>query len=636
MQRDWAEIKMNNVGDKIIELFSNSFELILAKETCDEFITEYQINTLSLSLLEIDVIDKINARDQIAIYFFETDNAESIDYLSINVNSWNDFVYELQAKNIQQGKIKIQIGKGLQNGMLSIYSIDKFTEYINTLSLSQFFAIIDMRFTTSLVFEVQDELYPKWSTNTIAFIGKDGKYEISDMENVNRESRIKEVRNLCYHEIEKYKLLPEDLFYSQYDGNDSLQSAFIKACMIYTFSFVFDYSALKNDNYEYKLNGFRTLSGHIKVKPLSKINVNINSCKLIYEIYKWLYLGENNNDKINIARNIISLNIEKESLYINSSTFESILSNYKIYEKENVKFELSEKAYITMMGYYSDYITLLLYRFYARVTHARQVTVQDLIKLNRYELEDLYEVMQITEAIESSIDQKEIESLKSKMNEKIEDYSKNYENYFEMDMMLVIASNKNLMHRRGSDVYATVRDIASITQKRTDNIIRDITVIMDNIRKVDPKIDFKSIYRATYYTTSKNKEVRTFTMSEEGFVLLICHYDVTMIWMLANFYVEMKKLVVPKITELIIASSDMVYDAIQYHNECDKFLIQLTGVNHNKGANYVEHKEKGIIEQLNAFRKSKEQKLLHKWDPDMKYDDRQMRSYKVTPRYMDL
>ena len=304
--------------------------------------------------------------------------------------------------------------------------------------------------------------------------------------------------------------------------------------------------------------------------------------------------------------------------------------------EERAKIELSEKAYITMMGYYSDYITLQLYRFYARVTHAKQVTVQDLIKLNRYELEDLYEVMQITEKLEASLDTKETESLRSKMNEKIEEYSKNHENYFEMDIMLVIASNKNIMHRRGYDVYATVGDIATITKKRTDHIIRDIEVIMNNIRKVDPNIDFRTIYKETYYTTSKNKEVRTFTMSEEGFVLLMCHYDTTIIWMLANFYVEMKKVVVPKITELMVANSDMVYDAIQYYNECDKFLIQLVGVNHNKGVDYVERKEKGIVEQLNEFRASREQKLLRKWDPDMKYDDRQMRSYMVTPRYMDL
>ena len=385
---------MNDVSDKIIELFSNSFELILKKETCDEFITEYQINTLSLSPLERDVINKINERDQIAIYFFETDNAESIDYFSTNVNSWNDFVYELQIKNIQQGKIKIHIEKRLQNSMLSIYCIDKFTEYINTLSLSRFFAIIDIRFTTSLIFEIQDELYPEWSTNTIAFVGKDGKYEISDMENINRESIIKEAKKLCHHEIEKYKILPEDLFYSQYNGNDSLQSAFTKACMIYAFSFVFDYSALKNDNYEYKLNGFRTLSGHIEAKQLSKINVDISSCGLIYEIYKWLYLGGSKNDKINIARNIISLNIEKESLCINSSTFESILSNYKIYEKENVKqylqvrnklsellIDLQGKISSIVDSFISDFkkIFLTLVSFFISVVAIRVISKGDFI-----------------------------------------------------------------------------------------------------------------------------------------------------------------------------------------------------------------------------------------------------------------
>ena len=354
-------------------------------------------------------------------------------------------------------------------------------------------------------------------------------------------------------------------------------------------------------------------------------------------------IGEINFDPFDLEKNLLE-QVKSNSIAPNFAGVKSednpIHFRAAIYKdnkgEERAKIELSEKAYLTMMGYYSDYITLLLYRFYARVTHAKQVTVQDLIKLNRYELEDLYEVMKISDEIESSLDTKETESLRSKLNEKVKEYSKNYENYFEMDIMLVIASNKNIMHRRGHDVYATVEDIATITKKRTDHIIRDITTIMNNINKVDPNVDFRSIYKETYYTTSKNREVRTFTMSEEGFVLLICHYDVTMIWMLANFYVEMKKVVVPKITELIAASSDMVYDAIQYYNECDKFLIQLVGVNHNKGANYVEQKEKGIIEQLNGFRASREQKLFRKWDPDMKYDDRQMRSYMVTPRYMDL
>uniref|UniRef100_UPI0004635CFE hypothetical protein n=1 Tax=Treponema pedis TaxID=409322 RepID=UPI0004635CFE len=53
-------------------------------------------------------------------------------------------------------------------------------------------------------------------------------------------------------------------------------------------------------------------------------------------IYQWLYLGGSNIDKINIARNIISLNIDCMTFQLNPLVFESILSNYKIYEKQNV------------------------------------------------------------------------------------------------------------------------------------------------------------------------------------------------------------------------------------------------------------------------------------------------------------
>ena len=385
---------MNDVGDNIIQVFSSSFELISKQETCDEFIAEYQVGALNLSSSENDVIDKINLRDQIAIHFFEIEEIDSIDYLSSNTNSWSDFISELQMKNFQQGKIQIHIEKRIQNNQLSIYNIDYFTKYLNTLSLSQFMAVLDERFTTSLFFEVQDKCYSEWSTNSIAFIAQDSKYKISGIGNINRDNRINEARNLCYHEIGKYKFLPEDLFCSQYGENHPLQSAFIKACIIYTFSFIFDYSIIKNDIYEYKLNGFRTLSWKINVKQLSSINVDINSCKLIYEIYQWLYLGGNNNDKINIARNIISLNINKECLSIDSSVFESILSNYKIYEKENVKqylqvrnkiselmIDLQEKISAIVDSFISDFKKniLTLVSFFISVVAIKVVSKGDFV-----------------------------------------------------------------------------------------------------------------------------------------------------------------------------------------------------------------------------------------------------------------
>lgn len=339
-------------------------------------------------------------------------------------------------------------------------------------------------------------------------------------------------------------------------------------------------------------------------------------------------LGTINFDPFDLEKNLLE-QVKSNSIALNfgGSEFQHFrLTTYKDSSgKENIKFELSEKAYLTMMGYYSDYIILQLYRFYARVTHARQVTVQQLARLNYNELEDLSSLLNIVRDIEGSTDKFETERLKSVLNEKCEEYSEKHENYFEMDVMLAIAANKTVLRRRGRDVYATVGDIASITQKRSDNIIRDIDTIIKNLLKFDPKIYIKDIYREEYYTTSKNKEARTYTMSEEGFVVLMCHYDVSLIWMLASFYVEMKKLLVPKIHDLLAAKFDMVYDAIEYVNACDEFLLQICNVDINKGEKYVEHKNKGVIEQLNTFRASREQELLNKWDPNRKFSDNNMR-----------
>ena len=339
-------------------------------------------------------------------------------------------------------------------------------------------------------------------------------------------------------------------------------------------------------------------------------------------------IGAINFDPFDLEKNLLE-QVKSNSIALNfgGSEFQHFrLTTYKDPSgKENVKFELSEKAYLTMMGYYSDYITLQLYRFYARVTHARQVTVQQLARLNHNELEDLSSLLNIVKDIEGSTDRFETERLKSILSDKSEEYSEKYENYLEMDVMLAIAANKTVLRRRGRDVYATVDDIVSITQKRSDNIIRDIDTIIKNLLKVDPKIYIKDIYKEEYYTTSKNKEARTYTMSEEGFVVLMCHYNVSLIWMLASFYVEMKKMLVPKVQELLTANAEMVYDAIQYVHACDEFLMQICNINHNKGEKYVEHKSEGIVEQLNAFRATREQDLLNKWDPNRKFSENNMR-----------
>ena len=104
--------------------------------------------------------------------------------------------------------------------------------------------------------------------------------------------------------------------------------------------------------------------------------------------------GRNNSDKINIARNIISLNINKDSLRIDSTALNSILSNYKIYEKENVKqylqvrnklsellIDLQEKISAIVDSFISDFKKniLTLVSFFISVVAIKVVSKGDFV-----------------------------------------------------------------------------------------------------------------------------------------------------------------------------------------------------------------------------------------------------------------
>ncbi|WP_038175913.1 hypothetical protein, partial [Treponema pedis] len=263
---------MSNVSYNIISLFSSSFELTYEIENCDEMIAIYEVKSFNKTLSQQNIWEFLNTRDQIAIHVYE-DDVETISYISNPINSWNDFINNFRFNNIQHGRVKIHISKHIKENYLSVYDINNFTKYINELSLSQFLEVINNRFNDFLVFENQDENYPQWSTNTITFIPKNATCKISSIESIIKENRINNARKLCYSEIKKYNLIPEDLYCSEIDATNSLQTTFFKACIIYMCSFIFDYSILKNDIYEYKINGFKTLTGKIETKIISNIEV---------------------------------------------------------------------------------------------------------------------------------------------------------------------------------------------------------------------------------------------------------------------------------------------------------------------------------------------------------------------------
>lgn len=325
---------MNKLCQNIAELFSSQLQKILEKENCEEYEVVYETTSLNCLPQNID-LSELNTRDSIQISYYVTDD-DFNTYLSTS-NNWDEFVKDISILTTTNGKLRILISKQQQDNVLSVYNYESFAQYFAGLSLSQFLSVINNNFNERLVFEIQDDKFPSWKTKTIAFTSKGDTIVLEGIGNINREKRIKEARGLCFCEMDKYNLLPEDFYCPENQVPDLLYDYFQKVCVLYTCSFVFDYSILKKESYEYKLLGYKSLNKIVDSIRVSNINIDISYRKSYVDIYHWLYLGGNNIDKINIARNIISLNINQDTFALDESVIDSILSNYKIYEKENVK-----------------------------------------------------------------------------------------------------------------------------------------------------------------------------------------------------------------------------------------------------------------------------------------------------------
>ena len=325
---------MNKLCQNIAELFSSQLKKLSEKENCEEYEVVYETTSLNSLPQRID-LSELNIRDSIQISYYVTDD-DSITFLSTS-NNWDEFVKDISNLTITNGKLKILISKQQYDNVLSVYNYALFAQYFAGLALSQFLSVINNKFNERLVFEIQDDKFSSWKTKTIAFIPQGDAIVVEGIGNVNRLKRIEEARGLCFCEMDKYNLLPEDFYCQESHAADLLYEYFQKVCILFTCSFVFDYSILKKDHYEYKLFGYKSLNKVVDSLKVSNVNIDTDSRKSYYDIYQWLYLGGNNIDKINIARNIISLNINQDSFALDKSVKDSILSNYKIYEKENVK-----------------------------------------------------------------------------------------------------------------------------------------------------------------------------------------------------------------------------------------------------------------------------------------------------------
>lgn len=225
-----------------------------------------------------------------------------------------------------------------------IYFFNKFAEYLNNLSLKEILVNIFSKLLNDndkVIFLIDKDVEEFYSSN-IFFIHCKETLDNINIPYRNYDQILKNYRLNC-------RFIGNDLVFTPYAFSlckkstyNSINNFFSKLSFITSLIYIANYSEFETCNVlKVHLNGYKLITEKIDFSNLD------NRYNIYYDIFDWVYSNGNISDKLNLSRNIITLDYRDSLLNINEKTLASIESNYEIYLKDNVEKYIKLKTKIT-------------------------------------------------------------------------------------------------------------------------------------------------------------------------------------------------------------------------------------------------------------------------------------------------
>jgi hypothetical protein len=255
--------------------------------------------------------------------------------------------------------IEIEIEKGMGLGkQLSLYSLDNFVRFLDTRTLPNLVKgmKVVLKNEKYINFEIQNQIENKlfyFYSSTFRFYSEKSTMKCDPIANETRKE-LKEKRNGAAHFLNAgyYLFVPEDFHLIVRSGNDKLDSIFNKLTALFSLFYLANISSIEDEEKDEeenildvnaKIDGMKNIEEDIEFNTLT-----IDDYKEYFKIYKWVYNEGNLSDKIELARQIISLHvISKNSLALESKTLNAIKSGYIVYLKKDVQQYIDVKNKIS-------------------------------------------------------------------------------------------------------------------------------------------------------------------------------------------------------------------------------------------------------------------------------------------------
>lgn len=242
--------------------------------------------------------------------------------------------------------ITINVYKETDSSFVNIFSPKIFFEKINSLSIEeqlQKFQFWYENNKTIFLYRLEEINLLTESfcfTSNFELVNK-----IGSRTNDKREKCVEYRNYYCnYNSKFKLKLIPEDFNIVNVGTEKNIEDLKLmlsRLCNFLSLIYICDFSEFNENDFEYKIFGYKTINKVIKNIKNSKMDTN-NLIKLV----KWIYSNESSiSDKLGITRNVLSLYLTNSGIEdIDSSILSSCRSNYSIFLKENVEKYIEVKT----------------------------------------------------------------------------------------------------------------------------------------------------------------------------------------------------------------------------------------------------------------------------------------------------
>lgn len=345
--------------EKIISENFSDFEKLNVSENFITYKANFKINDSSMNEDSFKLaITKIHAN------LFEEFN-KKFDYAKlickIGFNNISISLNESVLSDLNQSEIEDSFYSfdNTADDIILEFEISKKTSTINyILSLECFF-----QYLYSLTYE---ESLIKWSfigynDNPISFLFWEDctnfssktinfyhikEFFLSNKENIDREKYISQRDKVAYFKNNKeITLLPVDFYFNEKIPSQ-YKNYFEKLESILLSVYLADSSEVEGCLLSYRLKGYKLISEKVDINE-----IDVTLIDELYNIFLWTYNDGNFIDKIGLARNIITIHSNGNSIFsIEEGTLNSLSSGYDIYLKDNVK------QYIEIKNKLSEFI----------------------------------------------------------------------------------------------------------------------------------------------------------------------------------------------------------------------------------------------------------------------------------------